>query len=76
MVSLVTDYVQNTAAHYLKIGLEAAGTVAGNAVGGVGGLIEDSGKAVANGKQRVPSTHAAHKGTRRQRRSVWCRQLY
>lgn len=49
MVSFITDYVQNTAAGYLKTGITAAGTMAGNAVGGVGGLIESSGRAVGEG---------------------------
>ena len=49
MVSFVTDYIQNTAASYLKTGITAAGTMAGNAVGGVGGLIENGGNAVASG---------------------------
>lgn len=55
MVSYVTDYIQNTAAGYLKTGITAAGTMAGNAVGGVGGLIENSGRSVANGAQGLSS---------------------
>lgn len=51
MVSYVTDYIQNTAAGYLKTGITAAGTMAGNAVGGVGGLIENSGRNIGNGAQ-------------------------
>ncbi|QIW96078.1 hypothetical protein AMS68_001596 [Peltaster fructicola] len=49
MVSLVTDYIQDTAAKYLGLGITAVGTLAGNAVGGVGGLIENSGRTLGNG---------------------------
>lgn len=49
MVSLITDYIQDTAAGYLKAGVAAVGSLAGNAVGGVGGLIESSGQALGNG---------------------------
>nr|OQO19668.1 hypothetical protein B0A51_10977 [Rachicladosporium sp. CCFEE 5018] len=46
MVSYVTDYIQNTAAGYLKTGITAAGTMAGNTVGSVGGLVENTGRSV------------------------------
>ncbi|KAK6431297.1 hypothetical protein LTR95_012540 [Oleoguttula sp. CCFEE 5521] len=49
MVSYVTDYIQNTAAGYLKTGITAAGTMAGNTVGSVGGLVENTGRSVGQG---------------------------
>ncbi|KAK1078921.1 hypothetical protein LTR33_006827 [Friedmanniomyces endolithicus] len=44
------DKVQTTAAGYLKTGLQAGGNMAGNAVGGVGTLIESSGRSLGEGK--------------------------
>ncbi|KAK0263987.1 hypothetical protein LTS09_002338 [Friedmanniomyces endolithicus] len=43
------DKVQTTAAGYLKTGLQAGGNMAGNAVGGVGTLIESSGRSLGEG---------------------------
>lgn len=56
MVSFVTDYIQNTAAGYLKTGVTAAGTMAGNAVGGVGSLVENTGRSIGGG-----ATSLSHK---------------
>jgi hypothetical protein len=49
MVSYVTDYVKNMAAGYIATGVTAAGTLAGNAVGGVGSLVENTGRSVGSG---------------------------
>jgi len=45
------DKVQTTAAGYLKTGLQAGGNMAGNAVGGVGTLIETSGRSLGEGSK-------------------------
>ncbi len=45
------DKVQTTAAGYLKTGLQAGGNMAGNAVGGVGTLIESSGRSLGEGSK-------------------------
>lgn len=55
MVSYITDYIQNTATSYLRTGIEAAGSMAGNAVGGVGSLVESSGRNVGEGKASHPN---------------------
>lgn len=49
MVSYVKNYIQDQAMGYLHTGITAAGTMAGNAVGGVGGLIENGGRSVGQG---------------------------
>ncbi|KAK4955027.1 hypothetical protein LTR10_007219 [Elasticomyces elasticus] len=43
------DKVQTTAAGYLKTGIQAGGNMAGNAVGGVGSLIENGGRSFGEG---------------------------
>ncbi|KAK3074060.1 hypothetical protein LTR53_003839 [Teratosphaeriaceae sp. CCFEE 6253] len=43
------DKVKTTASGYLATGLKAGGTMAGNAVGGVGTLIENGGRSVGEG---------------------------
>lgn len=49
MTSFITNYIQNTAMGMLSSGITAAGNVAGNAVGGVGTMIQNSGQAVGTG---------------------------
>lgn len=49
MVSYVKNYLMDTASGYLATGITAAGTMAGNAVGGVGGLIENGGRSIGEG---------------------------
>ncbi|KAL1311019.1 hypothetical protein AAFC00_001237 [Neodothiora populina] len=49
MTGFITNYIQSTATNLLATGISAAGTVAGNAVGGVGSLIENSGRNVGDG---------------------------
>jgi len=49
MTGFITNYIQNTAMGMLSSGITAAGNVAGNAVGGVGTMIQSSGQAVGNG---------------------------
>jgi len=49
MTSFITNYIQNTAMGMLSSGITAAGNVAGNAVGGVGTMIQSSGQAVGTG---------------------------
>ncbi|WPH00298.1 Hypothetical protein R9X50_00312300 [Acrodontium crateriforme] len=48
-MSFIVNYVKDTAAGYLKTGLEAGGNMAGNAVGGVGTMIENSGRGLGEG---------------------------
>lgn len=50
MAGFITNYIQNTAASMLTTGITAAGNMAGNAVGGVGGLIEHGGRSVGDGR--------------------------
>lgn len=49
MTGFITNYIQNTAMGMLSSGITAAGNVAGNAVGGVGTMIQSSGQAVGTG---------------------------
>ncbi|KAI4834490.1 hypothetical protein E4T44_08770 [Aureobasidium sp. EXF-8845] len=49
MTGFITNYIQNTAMGMLSSGITAAGNVAGNAVGGVGTMIQNSGQAVGTG---------------------------
>ncbi|KAF2720099.1 hypothetical protein K431DRAFT_97422 [Polychaeton citri CBS 116435] len=48
VVEYIKGYIADTAAGYLKTGITAAGTMAGNTVGGVGGLIENGGRSVGD----------------------------
>lgn len=50
-MNFVTGWLEEKATGYLKTGIQAGGTLAGNAVGGVGGLIENSGRAVGEGSK-------------------------
>jgi len=49
MVSYVKNYIQDQAMGYLNTGITYAGTMAGNAVGGVGGRSENGGRSVGEG---------------------------
>ena len=49
MTSFITNYIQDKASGLLATGLTAAGTLAGNAVGGVGSLVETGGRTVGEG---------------------------
>lgn len=49
-MAFITNYIEDKAMGYLATGLTAVGGMAGNAVGGVGSLIESSGRAVGNGE--------------------------
>lgn len=48
-MSFILNWAQDKAAGLLATGLQAGGTMAGNAVGGVGALIENSGRAMGEG---------------------------
>lgn len=59
-MAFIVDYAKNwaldTAGGYLKTGLQAGGTLAGNTVGGIGSTIENSGRAFGEGsKSRAQS---------------------
>ena len=49
-MSFITGWIEEKATGYLKTGIQAGGSLAGNAVGGVGGLVEGSGRSAASGK--------------------------
>lgn len=55
-MAFITDYIQTTATGLLATGITAAGGMAGNAVGGVGALIEGGGRSIGNGIRRVDSS--------------------
>lgn len=46
----ITNWVEDKVAGYAKTGIQAGGTLAGNAVGGVGSLVEGAGKTAGNSK--------------------------
>lgn len=46
----ITNWVEDKVAGYAKTGIQAGGTLAGNAVGGVGSLVENAGKTAGNSK--------------------------
>jgi len=53
-MSFVVDWAKETAAGYLKTGIQAGGNLAGNAVGGVGSVIENGGRQFGEGS-KLPS---------------------
>ena len=46
----IVNWVEDKVAGYAKTGIQAGGTLAGNTVGGVGGLIENAGRSAGDGK--------------------------
>ncbi len=48
-MSFIVNWVEDKVAGYAKTGIQAGGTMAGNAVGGVGTLVEGAGRSAANG---------------------------
>lgn len=58
MAGFITNYIQNTAASMLTTGITVAGNMAGNAVGGVGTLIENGGRSVGDGVLVPQIAHA------------------
>lgn len=56
-MAFIANYVQNTAATYLAAGVTAAGSMAGNAVGGVGSLIENGGRSFGEGSKQPSTSH-------------------
>jgi hypothetical protein len=49
MLSSIAGWVEDKATGYLRTGIQAGGTLAGNAVGGVGSLVEKAGQTAASG---------------------------
>ena len=49
MLQAAKDWVEDKATGYLRTGIQAGGTLAGNAVGGVGGLVESAGRSAGDG---------------------------
>lgn len=52
-MAFIVDYVKDTAAGYLKTGIQAGGALAGNAVGGVGSTIEQGGRSFGEGSKSL-----------------------
>ena len=50
MLSGIANWAEDKAAGYLKTGIQAGGSLAGNAVNGVGSLVESAGKSAASSK--------------------------
>ena len=48
-MSFIVNWVTDKVEGYAKTGIQAGGTMAGNAVGGVGGLVEGAGRSAASG---------------------------
>ncbi|KAF2487452.1 hypothetical protein BDY17DRAFT_11827 [Neohortaea acidophila] len=48
MLSSIAGWVEDKATNYLRTGIQAGGTLAGNAVGGVGSLVENAGRTAGN----------------------------
>lgn len=51
IVNWAVDKAKDTAAGYLKTGIQAGGTLAGNTVGGVGNTIAEGGRALGEGSE-------------------------
>jgi hypothetical protein len=48
-MSFIWNWAEEKISGYAKTGIQAGGTLAGNAVGGVGTLVEGAGKSAASG---------------------------
>ena len=48
-MSFITNWIEDKATGYLRTGIQAGGSLAGNAVSGVGGLVESAGQAAGQG---------------------------
>lgn len=51
IVDYAKDWALDKASGYLKTGIQAGGTLAGNAVGGVGSTIENGGRSFGEGSK-------------------------
>lgn len=49
-MSFITSWVTNKVSEYAKVGLQAGGSMAGNAVGGVGTMVENAGRSAGGGE--------------------------
>lgn len=49
-MSFITSWVTDKVSEYAKVGLQAGGSMAGNAVGGVGSMVENAGKTAGGGE--------------------------
>ena len=49
----VTNWVEDKASNLLRTGIQAGGTLAGNAVGGVGSLVEGAGRSAGQSKPQI-----------------------
>lgn len=48
MLSGIASWAEDKATNLLRTGIQAGGSLAGNAVGGVGGLVESAGQSAGN----------------------------
>lgn len=46
----ITNWVEDKVAGYAKTGIQAGGSLAGNAVGGIGSLVESAGRSAGDSK--------------------------
>lgn len=49
-MSFITGWVEDKLSNYAKMGLQAGGSMAGNAVGGVGTMVENAGRSAGGGE--------------------------
>lgn len=56
IVDYAKDWALDKASGYLKTGIQAGGTLAGNAVGGVGSTIENGGRSFGEGSKFYASS--------------------
>lgn len=49
-MSFITGWISDKVSEYAKTGLQAGGSMAGNAVGGVGTMVENAGRSAGGGK--------------------------
>lgn len=51
IIDYAKDWAREKAGGYLRTGIQAGGTMAGNAVGGVGSVIENGGRSFGEGSK-------------------------
>ncbi len=60
MLEGITSWIEDKATGYLKTGIQAGGSLAGNAVGSVGGLVESAGRSAGDSKLRNQKTRSVN----------------
>lgn len=51
-MSFITGWIEDKVGGYAKMALQGGGTMAGNAVGGVGTMVENAGRSAGGGEPR------------------------